>query len=48
LVEIFEKVLESGYGAKVIEEIVLQSRVEFNTEAEEQDVLGFEKSESSA
>lgn len=35
LVEIFGKVLESGYGAKVIEEIVLQSRVEFNVEAEE-------------
>ncbi|ELR96859.1 hypothetical protein [Gloeocapsa sp. PCC 73106] len=35
LIEIFEKVLESGYGANVIEEIVLQSRVEFNVESEE-------------
>ncbi len=33
LVEIFESVLESGFGAKVIEEIVLQSRVEFNVES---------------
>ncbi len=48
LVEIFEEVLASGYGAKVIEEIVLQSRVEFNVEAEEQDVLAFEKAESDA
>jgi len=46
LMKIFEKVLESGYGAKVIEEIVLQSRVEFNVEAEEQDVLVFEKAKS--
>jgi len=46
LVEIFEKVLKSGYGANVIEEIVLQSRVEFNVEAEEQDVLAFEKAKS--
>lgn len=43
LMEIFEKVLESGKGANVIEEIVLQSRVEFNVEAEEQDVVTFEK-----
>jgi len=48
LVEIFEEVLASGYGAKVIEEIVLQSRVEFNVEAEEQDVLAFEKAETDA
>lgn len=47
LVEIFDKdVLVSGYGAKVIEEIVLQSRVEFNVEAEDQDVLAFGKAES--
>ena len=35
LIEIFEHVLESGFGATVIEEIVLQSRVEFNMETEE-------------
>lgn len=35
LVEIFEQVLKLGRGAKVIEEIVLQSRIEFNVEAEE-------------
>jgi hypothetical protein len=35
----FDKVLERGKGAAVIEEIVLQSRVEFNVEAEEQDIL---------
>ena len=46
LVEIFEKVLQSDLGVKVIEEIVLQSRVEFNVEAEEQDVLAFQKAES--
>ncbi|ORJ61359.1 restriction endonuclease [Geothermobacter hydrogeniphilus] len=43
LMEVFEEVLKSGLGAKVIEEIVLQSRVEFNVEAEEQDVLVFKK-----
>ena len=48
LVEIFEQVLEAGKGASVIEEIVLQSRVEFNVEAEEQDVLAFEKAETEA
>lgn len=46
LIEIFESVLKLGYGAKVIEEIVLQSRVEFNVESEEQDVLAFDKAES--
>jgi len=46
LIEIFEKVLEAGRGGRVIEEIVLQSRVEFNVEAEEQDVLAFEKAEA--
>ena len=45
LVKIFEQVLEAGKGANVIEEIVLQSRVEFNVEAEEQDVLAFAKAE---
>ncbi|MGL6137165.1 MAG: type II restriction endonuclease, partial [Planktothrix sp.] len=35
----FDTVLERGKGAAVIEEIVLQSRVEFNVEAEEQDIL---------
>ena len=48
LVEIFEQVLKSGNGTSVIEEIVLQSRVEFNVEAEEQDVLVFEKAETDA
>jgi len=41
--EIFEQVLEAGKGANVIEEIVIQSRVEFNVEAEEQDVVTFGK-----
>ncbi len=44
--EIFEQVLEAGKGASVIEEIVLQSRVEFNVEPEEQDVVTFEKEET--
>jgi hypothetical protein len=48
LVSIFEQVLESGKGASVIEEIVLQSRVEFNVEAEEQDILVFEKAQTDA
>lgn len=43
LIEIFESILQSNLGVKVIEEIVLQSRVEFNVEAEEQDILAFEK-----
>lgn len=37
LVKIFEQVLEAGKGANVIEEIVLQSRVEFNVDAAKQD-----------
>lgn len=37
LLEIFENVLKAGKRANVIEEIVLQSRVEFNVEAEEQE-----------
>lgn len=48
LIDIFEEVLASGKGASVIEEIVLQSRVEFNVETEEQDVLAFEKAKSNA
>ena len=48
LVKIFEKVLETGKGASVIEEIVLQSRVEFNVEAEEQDILAFEQAQNDA
>jgi hypothetical protein len=40
---IFEQVLATGKGARVIEEIVLQSRVEFNVETEEQNVLSFDK-----
>ena len=45
LVRIFEQVLETGKGANIIEEIVLQSRVEFNVEAEEQDILIFEQAQ---
>jgi hypothetical protein len=48
LLEIFEQVLGAGKGTYVIEEIVLQSRVEFNVEAEEQDVLAFAKAETDA
>lgn len=48
LVEIFGKILEAGKVGDVIEEIVLQSRVEFNVEAEEQDVLAFGKTETKA
>lgn len=46
LIEIFEQILMAGKGASVIEEIVLQSRVEFNVEAEEQDILSFDKNTS--
>lgn len=46
LIEIFEQILIAGKGASVIEEIVLQSRVEFNVEAEEQDILSFDKNTS--
>lgn len=35
----FDAVLERNRGAEVIEEIVLQSRIEFNLESEEQDVI---------
>ncbi len=46
--DIFENVLGSGKGSNVVEEIILQSRVEFNVEAEEQDVLAFEKAEAAS
>jgi len=39
----FDDVLTKNKGKEVIEEIVLQSRVEFNVEDEEHDVLAFEK-----
>ena len=43
LVEIFEKVTKENKESYVIEEVILQSLVEFNVEAEEHNVLGFEK-----
>lgn len=43
LVKRYDQVLEKGKATEVIQEIVLQSRVEFNVEAEEQDVLAFDK-----
>ncbi len=43
LMKIFEQVLKAGKGAIVMEEIVIQSRIEFNVEAEEQDILTFEQ-----
>lgn len=46
LLEIFDEVLNSGKGHKVVEEIILQSKVEFHVEAEEQDVLAFERGET--
>lgn len=42
LMHYFDTGLEQGKGAAVIEEIVLQSRVEFNVEAEEQNILIYE------
>ena len=39
----FNEVIKKEKGKEVIEEIVLQSRVEFNVEAEEQDVLAYDK-----
>ena len=42
LMNCFDRVLERDKGTAVIEEIVLQSRVEFNVEAEEQDVFLYE------
>ena len=41
LVKIFEQVLEASRGESVVREIILQSRVEFNVEDEENDVLTF-------
>ena len=35
----FNSILQQNKGVSVIEEIVLQSRVEFNVEAEEQDIF---------
>ncbi|WP_197720856.1 hypothetical protein [Legionella spiritensis] len=46
MIAIFEQVLAAGLRANVIAEIVLQSRVEFNVEAEEQDVFAFEKAKA--
>lgn len=42
LMKRLDEVLEKGKGKEVIEEIVLQSRVEFNFEAEEEDALAFD------
>jgi len=38
----FDAVLEGNRGGEVIEEIVLQSRIEFNLESEEQDAIANE------
>ncbi len=38
----FDTILEQGKATTVIEEIVLQSRVEFNVEAEEQNIIIYE------
>ena len=43
LMKRLDAVLEMGKGKEMIEEIVLQSRVEFNVEDEEQDVLAFDE-----
>ncbi len=45
LINMLEKIISVGKGAVLIQEIILQSRVEFNVESEEQDVLAFEKAE---
>ncbi len=45
LTNILEEIISVGKGAVLIQEIILQSRVEFNVELEEQDVLAFEKAE---
>ncbi|MDV2859786.1 hypothetical protein R0I52_03570 [Psychrobacter sp. CAM01] len=39
LMQIFESILKEGNAKNVIDEIVLQSRVEFNVEAEENDII---------
>jgi len=41
LMERFDEVIEKDKAANVIMEIVLQSRVEFNVESEEQDILAY-------
>ncbi|MBE8232618.1 MAG: restriction endonuclease [Endozoicomonadaceae bacterium] len=46
LVKIFEQISKDGKGVSVIKEIALQSRVEFNIEAEEQDILAFEQAQT--
>lgn len=46
IMNIFEQVLIAGKGQKVIEEIILQSRIEFNVEAEENDLLHLNTSNS--
>jgi hypothetical protein len=43
LIHRFDMIVAQKKGASVIEEIVLQSRVEFNVEAEEQDILIYEQ-----
>jgi hypothetical protein len=43
LIKRLDAVLAMGKGREVIEEIVLQSKVEFNVESEEQDVLVYDK-----
>jgi hypothetical protein len=43
LIHRFDMILAQKKGESVIEEIVLQSRVEFNVEAEEQDILIYEQ-----
>ncbi len=43
LMKRLDQVLEKGKGKEMIEEIVLQSRVEFNVEDEEQDILAFDE-----
>ncbi|MFK5892958.1 MAG: hypothetical protein QM504_07030 [Pseudomonadota bacterium] len=35
-------------AANIIEEIILQSRVEFNVEAEKQDILAFEQTQTNS
>ncbi|MFB2921717.1 restriction endonuclease [Aerosakkonema funiforme] len=45
LITRFDEVLNRGSGERVIREIVLQSRIEFNVEAEGSDVLAFEKAQ---
>jgi hypothetical protein len=43
LMKRLDLVLEKSKGKEMIEEIVLQSRVEFNVEDEEEDVLAFDE-----